>query len=308
MFRELFNSSRLVASRWSLIVSAAVLAFSSTPTAQAQATWTTTGTSTYCITCNVGIATSGPTQRLHFGAGNIQLPSANGGTDGNIYLGGITYNQQSGMRIFGGLVNGSYDGSFIDVRTSVLANGLIIRVDNVQGGTERMRVTADGRVGIGTPSPSTALHVVGDLTVTGNVSAKYQDLAEWVPARERLASGTVVVLDESEANHVTASKRAYDTKVAGVISGRPGLILGEKGTGKALVATTGRVKVRVDARRGPIRIGDLLVTSDHPGAAMRSEPVDVAGVTMHRPGTLIGKALENFPEGEGEILVLLSLQ
>jgi hypothetical protein len=29
---------------------------------------------------------------------------------------------------------------------------------------------------------------------------------------------------------------------------------------------------------------------------------------MHRPGTLIGKALEPLSEGEGEILVLLSLQ
>ena len=41
---------------------------------------------------------------------------------------------------------------------------------------------------------------------------------------------------------------------------------------------------------------------------MRSEPVDVGGVKMHRPGTLIGKALEPLPAGEGQILVLLSLQ
>ena len=41
---------------------------------------------------------------------------------------------------------------------------------------------------------------------------------------------------------------------------------------------------------------------------MRSEPLTVGGVAMHRPGTLIGKALEALPEGEGEILVLLTLQ
>jgi len=29
---------------------------------------------------------------------------------------------------------------------------------------------------------------------------------------------------------------------------------------------------------------------------------------MHRPGTLIGKALEPLEKGQGEILVLLSLQ
>jgi hypothetical protein len=41
---------------------------------------------------------------------------------------------------------------------------------------------------------------------------------------------------------------------------------------------------------------------------MYSHPVDVAGIKMHRPGTLIGKALKSLDKGEGEILVLLSLQ
>ena len=74
------------------------------------------------------------------------------------------------------------------------------------------------------------------------------------------------------------------------------------------VATTGRVKVRVDATRSPVHPGDLLVSAEKTGMAMRSEPVDVAGMKMHRPGTLIGKALEPLESGEGEILVLLSLQ
>jgi YD repeat-containing protein len=79
-------------------------------------------------------------------------------------------------------------------------------------------------------------------------------------------------------------------------------------SGKVQVATTGRVKVRVDASRSPIRIGDLLVTSDKEGMAMRSDAIDAGGVKIHRPGTLIGKALESLEHGEGEILVLLSLQ
>jgi len=58
----------------------------------------------------------------------------------------------------------------------------------------------------------------------------------------------------------------------------------------------------------PIHPGDLLVTSDKAGMAMRSEPLSLGGAKIHRPGTLIGKALEGLEEGEGEILVLLSLQ
>ena len=70
----------------------------------------------------------------------------------------------------------------------------------------------------------------------------------------------------------------------------------------------GRVKVKVDATNGPIQIGDLLVTSDKEGVAMKSMPVEIGGVRLHRPGTLIGKALEPLAQVTGEILVLLSLQ
>ena len=92
------------------------------------------------------------------------------------------------------------------------------------------------------------------------------------------------------------------------MSSRPGLLLGEEGPKKVKVAQSGRVKVRVDARYGAVGIGDLLVTSPTRGFAMRSEPVSVAGTSIHRPGTLLGKALEPLADGQGEILVLLTLQ
>jgi len=133
-------------------------------------------------------------------------------------------------------------------------------------------------------------------------------IAEWVSADSGLDGGTVVVLSTDRANHVTVSKSAYDTRIAGVISDHPGVILGDPSAGKSKVATTGRVRVKVDATRHRIRIGDLLVTSDTPGYAMYSEPLDIAGVKLHRPGTIIGKALEPLDGGAGEILVLLSLQ
>jgi hypothetical protein len=170
-----------------------------------------------------------------------------------------------------------------------------------------------GNVGIGTPSPQYTLDVAGNInsnaTITGNnVVARYQDVAEWVPAEEQLPTGTVVVLDRTKANQVVASTKAYDTRVAGVISAQPGIILGERSDNKVLVATTGRVRIKVDATNAPIEIGDLLVTSNKEGVAMKSLPIEFGGVQIHRPGTLIGKALEPLPKGSGEILVLLSLQ
>lgn len=188
------------------------------------------------------------------------------------------------------------------------------------GWNERARITTDGKLVVGT-APGNALrldvngaaHFSGDISSAGaitgaRVSATYQDVAEWVPSVQKLAAGTVVVLDAGRTNHVMASVSAYDTKVAGVVSAEPGVILGVASEEKVKVATTGRVKVKVDATRGAIKVGDLLVTSGAEGMAMKSVAVDLGGVSFHRPGTIIGKALEPLEKGRGEILVLLSLQ
>jgi hypothetical protein len=164
-----------------------------------------------------------------------------------------------------------------------------------------------GSFGSGTYTFPGNVNVSGTLE-GGNIKAKYQDIAEWVDSSQTLSAGTVVVLDTTNSNQVIASFGSYDSRVAGVISSQPGIALGEEGEGRVLVATTGRVKVRVDASKGPIQIGDLLVTSEKEGLAMKSVPVEIGGVRLHRPGTLVGKALESLASGTGEILVLLSLQ
>jgi hypothetical protein len=214
-------------------------------------------------------------------------------------------------RNFIGYANLNYSSNDFSLRLN--ANGSLTFHDGLST-AERFRITAAGNVGIGTINPLAKLDVAGDIMVAGNadiagnIAAKYQDVAEWVPARKNIAPATVVSLDVTRTNTVTPSSRAYDSHIAGIVSAKPGLILGEAGLDKVMVATTGRVRVKVDATRHPIKIGDLLVTSDKPGMAMKSQPIRIAGKLIHRPGTIIGKALEPLATGQGEILVLLSLQ
>lgn len=195
-------------------------------------------------------------------------------------------------------------GNGLAIGTTPGAGPLVLGTNSLA----RITVLTDGKVGIGTATPTATLEVNGSLKATSVVGAVYQDLAEWVPATADLTPGTVVVLNASRTNEVMASSTAYDTAVAGVVSPQPGIVLGEAAPSKEMIATTGRVKVHVTAANGAIHVGDLLVTSTKPGMAMRSEPLDLGGAKLHRPGTLIGKALEPLDKGEGEILVLLSLQ
>lgn len=238
------------------------------------------------------------------GSGNNNLGLAVNG----VAKGGFSWDN---ARQFLGFVNLNYSANDFSLRLN--SNGSLTYHDGLTS-AERFRITNTGKVGIGTSNPNSLLDVAGDINVAGNaviagnIAAKYQDVAEWVQARKPMAPGTLVILDPGLANAVVASGRAYDTRVAGVISARPGVILGEAGAGKVLVATTGRVKVKVDATRNPIKIGDLLVASEKPGVAMKSLPIIVRGVRIHRPGTIIGKALEPLATGAGEISVLLSLQ
>lgn len=221
-----------------------------------------------------------------------------------------------GGRIQTGDVN-NVGGMWLDYQNTTFVGQFAGEADRYgffgTGGWQLVINKNSGNVGIGVIAPSKKLSVAGDAhftgTVTaGNISAMYQDVAEWVPSASDLEPGTVVVLNPKQPNEVMAAMQAYDTRVAGVVSPQPGIILGEDGPSKEMIATTGRVRVKADARAGAIAIGDLLVTSDVKGMAMRSTPLEISGRQFHQPGTIIGKALEALPEGTGEILVLLSLQ
>ena len=121
--------------------------------------------------------------------------------------------------------------------------------------------------------------------------------------------GMVVCIDPKSPGKLVVCQHAYDSTVAGVISGaggvNPGMLMGQRGSvadGAHPVALTGRVYVWADASSGAIEPGDLLTTSSTPGHAMR--------VKSHQKahGATLGKAMTPLKEGQGLVLALVSLQ
>lgn len=118
--------------------------------------------------------------------------------------------------------------------------------------------------------------------------------------------GTVLVIEEGE--RLRESTRAYDHRVAGVVSGagayRPGIVLDRRTSDspRASVALMGKVMCKADAAYGPIACGDLLTTSDTPGHAMKATD------SSRYAGAVLGKALGALDEGCGFVPVLVALQ
>lgn len=146
---------------------------------------------------------------------------------------------------------------------------------------------------------------IGTLRITG------ADLAEpfEVAGADSIKPGTVMAIDTTQPGQLRVSTKAYDQKVAGVISGaggiNTGLTLKQPGTladGAHPVALSGRVYCQVDASFGAIKPGDLLTTSNTPGHAMK-----VRNHTRAQ-GAILGKALTGLKSGKGLVLVLVTLQ
>jgi hypothetical protein len=156
------------------------------------------------------------------------------------------------------------------------------------------------------------------------------DFAEMLPvaADTECEPGDVLMIGADGS--MARANTCHATNVAGVYSTRPGF-LGDMrhssldaraslDAGTALttnagpddrrwipVALMGVVPVKVTAERGAIRPGDLLAASCVPGHARRAEPVTIDGVAFHRPGTVLGKALQPLESGTGVINVLLTM-
>jgi hypothetical protein len=183
------------------------------------------------------------------------------------------------------------------------AQDMFFRTIGSGSSLEVMRLTSGGNVGIGTTDPGTyRLKVSGDVAITGSLQTQTgSDFAEEFSVVKDLPTGTVVVMDDNGHKSVRASSEAYDPKLIGVVSDNPSIIAGRVNSEhKVIVAMVGVVSVNVSNVNGRISKGDLLTSSMIEGYAMKAKDF--------KPGTIIGKALENLSTKEGKIKVLVNLQ
>ena len=135
----------------------------------------------------------------------------------------------------------------------------------------------------------------GVITAT-TTTARYADLAEKYLADAPYDPGHVVVFGGE--HEVTLSTTEYDSRVAGVVSTAPAFVMNEELesilTPTVTVALTGRVPCQV---LGPVKKGDVLVTSNMPGVAKVLDPT-----RAYVPGTVIGKSLQEYPKQEVQII------
>ncbi|HDN86098.1 MAG TPA: hypothetical protein ENG49_02620 [Candidatus Omnitrophica bacterium] len=144
--------------------------------------------------------------------------------------------------------------------------------------------------------------IEGDLYVTGVVYASNymrSDIAENFLVRGEVEEGDVMVVDLSSEEGLTKSKKPYSSLVVGVISKNPAIIIGEKKGGENYkpVALKGVVLTKVI---GPVKRGDILVTSNKEGYAMKADSKKIFSPTQ-----IVGIALEELKEKEGKIKVFV---
>jgi hypothetical protein len=125
-------------------------------------------------------------------------------------------------------------------------------------------------------------------------SARYADIAERYHADAYYEPGTVLVIGGNA--EVTMGHAHGDSKVAGIVSKNPAYRMNDEAGPDEThphIALKGRVPCKVI---GPVRKGDLLVTSSYPGYAERATDHD-------SPNAIVGRALEDFNGVKGLIEV-----
>ena len=197
---------------------------------------------------------------------------------------------------------------------------------NASGAVTSGSIVSSGPVGIGV-SPQYTLDVAGQIHASQAIYASggitfsdgsslssantlcggdYAESVDVTGGWANYAPGDVLVIDPDHPGKFVKSSEPYSTAVLGIYSTKPGMVgrrqTSPKSADEVPMAMIGIVPTKVSVENGPIKPGDLLVTSSTPGYAMR-------GTDRGRMlGAVIGKAMAPLDSGTGVIEMGVTLQ
>lgn len=108
------------------------------------------------------------------------------------------------------------------------------------------------------------------------------DIAEWYLFNGEKPQPGEIVSIASDYSKIEKSNTPYDQRLSGIITTKPGIILGEKTDDAVAMALTGRVPAKVTISNNQIKSGDSITSSVLPGVGMKAA----------QAGQIVGKALE----------------
>jgi hypothetical protein len=203
-------------------------------------------------------------------------------------------------------VSGSSTSSVgVDAKTT--SGPAALRAIHAGGGFGVIAASESG-IGLSAKGAILAARFEGNVAIVGGdcTFPDAADCAEDFDVAEVVEPGTVMVLGEE--GKLFESDRAYDRRVAGIVSGagsyKPGIILDRRQTTEERrpLALLGKAFCKVDATYASITVGDLLTTSPTLGHAMKAED------PFRAFGSVVGKALRPLKDGRGMIPILIALQ
>lgn len=169
-------------------------------------------------------------------------------------------------------------------------------------GSTKFKVEYNGTTTIGNGVDQAGLQIgLGGLCVdddgscsastTGRISGvegrwMESDLAENYFSDEFIEAGEIVAT--AGKTKITKAGQENENAIIGIVSTKPGLVIGEDDKPSASstypVALSGRVPIKVSTEGGEIKIGDKIMLSS----------IDGIGMAANRSGLIVGTALESF--------------
>ncbi|MBL8158400.1 hypothetical protein JNK62_02625 [bacterium] len=241
---------------------------------------------------NVGIGTTTPLRQLHVSGTNAYVR-----LDGSANSGMEIYESGARKWIIDNLVSDDRLRFFSDTANEI------------------MSLTQSGNVGVGTTTPVSTLSVQGSLcvrstgscgTTAGTIYATTAtisdiDLAENYRAIDStLLTGEIVSLLENSTSTIRRAKHGEEG--LGVLSTKPGLLLGQEIKDGRAVALKGRVPLKVNMEGGPIAVGDRLTISSVPGIGTKATTSSYT-VARALEATSVSGEIEVFVENEYTLVI-----